>query len=306
MSAEVTPADDRPLGQAVQQTRCRNCGYVLGDPRPKFCAACGQDTSLKAPTVGEFIQHLGGNYVAMEGALWRTLALLLFRPGRLTLEYLAGRKRRYVLPVRLYLTISLFTLLLLRFTGAIQIPELDVDGKRFDAKPGTNLTFIEVDSARAGVDKNGVFYCEGLPDWMCRKLGYRFDLDPKNLKRQLSEAPERFVSHWGTAMFLLLPMFALWLKLVFIDRHRRYTEHLVFALHLHAFWFAMVLLALVGNPLLRALAALAIPIYTQMAQQRVYGGRWWLGLLRSVLLILLYGSTVSVALLLVMIWTVLS
>lgn len=294
------------MGQAVQQTRCRNCNYVLGEPRPKFCAACGQDSSPKAPTVGEFIQHLGGNYVAMEGALWRTLALLLFRPGRLTQQYLAGRKRRYVLPVRLYLTISLFTLLLIRFSGAIQIPDLDLDGKRFDAKPGTDLTFIDIDKARAGVDKNGVFFCEGLPQWMCRKLAYRFDLDPKNLKRQLSEAPERFISHWGTAMFLLLPMYALWLKLVYIDRHMRYTEHLVYALHVHAFWFAMIALALLGSPWLRVLALLAVPIYTQRAQQRVYGGRWWLGLLRSALLILLYGSTVSVALILVMIWTVLS
>jgi len=306
LSAETSLAEGRPLGQAVQQTRCRNCSFVLGEPRPKFCAACGQDTSPKPPTVGEFIQHLGGNYVAMEGALWRTLALLLFRPGRLTLEYLAGRKRRYVQPVRLYLTISVLTLLLFRFSGAIQFPDVRPDGKPIEFKPGPDLTFIDVGAARAGVDKDGVFYCEGLPPWMCSKLGYRFDLDPKNLKRQLSEAPERFLSHWGTAMILLLPMFALWLKLVFIDRHLRYTEHMVFALHLHAFWFAMTALALVGHPLVAALALLAVPIYTQLAQQRVYGGRWWLGLLRSAMLITLYSSTVAVVLILVMIWTVLS
>lgn len=306
MSAETSEAGGTPLGRAVQQTRCRNCNYVLGEPRPKYCAACGQDTSPKAPTVGEFIQHLGGNYVAMEGALWRTLALLLFRPGRLTMEYLSGRKRRYVLPVRLYLTISVLTLLLIRFSGAIQFPETRPDGKPIEFRPGTDTTFIDVGTARAGVDAKGAFFCEGLPPWVCRKLAYRFDADPKNLKRQLHEAPERFIGHWGTAMFLLLPMFALWLKLVYIDRHMRYTEHLVYALHVHAFWFAMIALALVGGGAVAALAFLAVPVYTQWAQQRVYGGRKWLGLLRSLLLMLLYGTTVSVALILVMIWTLLS
>lgn len=294
------------LGQAVQQARCRNCGYVLGEPRPKFCAACGQDTSPKPPTVGEFIQHLGGNYVAMEGALWRTLALLLFRPGRLTQEYLAGRKRRFVLPVRLYLTISVLTLLLMRFSGALEIPAVRPDGRPIEFKPGRDLTFVDAGSMRAGVNEKGAFYCEGLPTGLCQRLGQRFDADPKTLRRELSEAPGRFIGHWGTAMFLLLPMFALWLKLVFIDRHMRYTEHLVFALHVHAFWFAMVALALVGSSLVGALALLAVPVYTQMAQQRVYGGRWWLGLLRAMLLIVLYSTTVSVALILVMIWTVLS
>ena len=45
-------------------------------------------------------------------------------------------------------------------------------------------------------------------------------------------------------MFVLLPGFALWLKLAYLNRRMRYTEHLVFALHVHAFWFAALLLTL--------------------------------------------------------------
>ena len=46
--------------------------------------------------------------------------------------------------------------------------------------------------------------------------------------------------------FVMLPAFALWLKLAYLDRRLRYTEHLVFALHLHAFGFLMLALMLPG------------------------------------------------------------
>lgn len=66
---------------------------------------------MRPPTIGEFAQQFGGSVMATEGALWRTLVLLFTRPGQLTREYLAGRRRHYVLPLRLYLTVSLVALL---------------------------------------------------------------------------------------------------------------------------------------------------------------------------------------------------
>ena len=87
---------------------CRNCGAVPvpQTPPPHFCARCGQERTLHPPTLMEFLHEFVGHYVALEGPLWRSLALLLGRPGRLTREYLEGRRRRYVLPLRLYLSAS--------------------------------------------------------------------------------------------------------------------------------------------------------------------------------------------------------
>mgnify|MGYP001057476860 CR=1 FL=1 len=85
----------------------------LAVPRPRFCPVCGQETNLRPPRLGEFLQQFGGAYFATEGALWRTLKLLLFKPGELTRQYLAGRRKHYVLPLRLYLTISLAISLLM-------------------------------------------------------------------------------------------------------------------------------------------------------------------------------------------------
>jgi len=95
---------------------------------------------------------------------------------------------------------------------------------------------------------------------------------------------------------VLLPTFALWLKLAYRNRRLRYTEHLVFALHVHAFWFVALLFTLPGLDLLTALALLTVPVYTLMAMKRVYGGRAWPRLWRAGLVSLLYGTTLALAL----------
>ena len=84
---------------------CRNCGTHVGAAR--FCGACGQSTTLHPLTVREFFHEFITHNVALEGALWRTLKALLLHPGSLTVEYLAGRRARYIAPLRLYLSFSL-------------------------------------------------------------------------------------------------------------------------------------------------------------------------------------------------------
>ena len=282
---------------------CPNCGRRHDVPLPAYCAACGQETTLRPPTLGEFVQQFGGNYFAAEGALWRTLKLLLTRPGALTREYLAGRRRRYVLPLRLYLTVSLVALVLLRFAGpgiAIDVPP---DTAAEIARAGKDeLVIVAFDNGpRLGIEK-GRFFCQKLPAAVCRHFQRKLDLDPKAMSRELELASERFVSHWGTAMFLLVPMFALWCKLAWLNRRLHYTEHLVYALHLHAFWFAAIAVAQLPLPLLKPLVGAAMPAYALLASHRVYGGRWMPTLLRNAAVAIAYGVTLMIALGVVSLW----
>jgi hypothetical protein len=287
-------------------------------PLPKFCGDCGQETRLRAPTLLEFLQQLGGAYVSTEGALWRTLWRLLLQPGQLTLEYLAGRRKRYVLPLRLYLTISVLALLTLRLVSSGKI---EANPKAFAPPPAAAAASVrtsrtadeESDPApqplrnvqmgglgghQAGL-RNGVFFCEKLPDSVCKRLERRLTLNPADMAKEAVQLSERALNNLGATLFVLLPCFALWLKLVFWDRRLHYTEHLVFALHLHAFWFAMLLLALapflpVGP--LAAITGAASAIYALVALQRVYQTRWWSTALRAFVLLLLNASSIALVL----------
>lgn len=276
---------------------CSNCFHPLAEPPLNYCGHCGQETRVRPPTLMDFLQQFGGAYFSTEGALWRTLRLLLLRPGQLTLEYLAGRRRHYVLPLRLYLTISLIALLALKIGGGLALErEVERTGTttafRLDTDGDTQL--VDIGSWRAGI-AGGRFYCENLPGNTCERLRRRLDQsrDAAGQLLELQAAKDRFMSHGGTAMFVLLPCFALWTQLLFIDRKRYYTEHLVFALHLHAFWFLMVLLAVATPPWGRDAAMLASAIYPLVALQRVFGTRWWSTGLRALALFLINLTTIS-------------
>jgi nitrate reductase NapE component len=96
---------------------CRNCGAAAPG---RYCPACGQETALLLPTAGAFLREAAGRYVALDGRLARTLFHLLFRPGFLTNEYFAGRRRRYIRPARLFLVLALALFAVLRIASEAQ------------------------------------------------------------------------------------------------------------------------------------------------------------------------------------------
>jgi hypothetical protein len=106
-----------------------------------------------------------------------------------------------------------------------------------------------------------------------RRLTQVGHLPPREAVRIVAADLFRYAPH---VMFVLLPIFALLLKLLYVRRRRYYAEHFVFALHLHAFFYAMFLLSL----LLRwgwgdALPLFWMPVYTWIGMKRVYAQGWF-------------------------------
>ncbi len=131
MSAPAEAMTDLP-----PTAQCRDCGAALVD-EAAFCARCGQETQIRLPRVFDFLREAADETIGLSGRLPRTLGLLLFRPGRLTTEYIAGRRQRYVRPMRLYLSVSLvfFGLLGLATSdlGWVSAPSIEDDAKRLEA-----------------------------------------------------------------------------------------------------------------------------------------------------------------------------
>ena len=85
MAANV---DTAPAGME----RCVSCNALLSGP---YCSRCGERTlEPEALTLRHFLVHtVAHELLNVDGALWRTLRLLFVHPGRLSLEYAAGRRR---------------------------------------------------------------------------------------------------------------------------------------------------------------------------------------------------------------------
>ena len=286
---------------------CRNCGT----PAPlKFCPECGQETTLHPPTLGEFLHEFVGHYVALEGTLWRTLWLLMLRPGRLTREYLDGRRRRYVLPLRLYLTASFVFFLVLKLVASSVHPEVDVraDGRKLAmAEYEAEVASAVAEASPGAASGAATPKFEVMQNNACGRPGQRactrLEASLNDSLRRLQEHPQEAMAHmrehalhWAPyAIFVLLPAFAGIMLLTYRSRRMTYGEHFVFSLHLHAFWCVAGLVLIVLPNGIADLFQLAVMLYGVWAMHETYGGRWWTTVLRALFVVTLYGFVLTAA-----------
>ncbi len=78
---------------------CLNCGTALVGA---YCHACGQSGHIHS-SIGAFMHDLLHGALHFEGKMWRTLPMLVLRPGRLTRRYIEGARARFVSPMALFL-----------------------------------------------------------------------------------------------------------------------------------------------------------------------------------------------------------
>ena len=213
-----------------------------------FCPQCGQkNIDLERP-LPELIAEAIREAFDVDGRALRTLWTLIRRPGVLTSEFLAGRRKLYSPPFRLYLVISL-----LFFVVAAWVA-------------GRGLLLIE---------------------------GQTLEADAVGQARLFSDYVPRL-------MFVLLPVFALLLKIAF--RHRLYFDHLIHSLHLHSAAYIVIALML---PLEQPVSALGPATVIQFALfmylfasfvislQHVYRARWPVAATKAIGILLGYMGLVA-------------
>jgi len=273
--------------------QCANCGTLAPGA---YCPSCGQDTRERLPTFRQFMREATGRYVAYDGKFWKTLAALLLRPGFLTREYLAGRRRRYIGPARLFLVSSLVLFAALRFVSE----SINID----DA-----VQFEPETAPRSGVESDELITLDGdlnlkltdLPGTseLLRKPIARFNSLPRAQK--LEQIRAGALRYGPYAVFALLPAFAGLQKLLYLGRRRRYParprlygEHMVFAAHNHAFLFVVgALLCGVPAGWMRGALWLWVIVYLAWSTRAVYGGSWPGIAARATVLVIAYSILFS-------------
>jgi len=121
-------------GQISHIENCLNCGMALGG---QYCGNCGQRSRSRLISLWELVSDAFGDLFELDSRIWRTVVPLLVRPGKLTYDYLQGRRARFMPPFRTYLVLSILFFLVLLFD-----PKEDF-GIFYDPEPDTPEETLE-------------------------------------------------------------------------------------------------------------------------------------------------------------------
>ncbi len=355
-------------------THCENCAAPLSG---EYCAQCGQHAIDYRRSLFQVVVDAADSFLNWDTKFVTSLGVLITRPWRLTNDFNAGRRVRYIHPLRLYLLASIAFFLLAKLinlapsnAGNLTIDLSTEDRAAIDASldklvaPDSPLrpeqrAKIETARARFLQPEGSVIPDERKKlDTLISRLPRLADKDElgrtdlEKLDRILAQIPDEapaaaegpspangltlpaspsptaapifqydgagndgspfgawlekrvkekvgedgtkvqlfldtLRSNIPTMMLVCIPFFAFILKFLYLFRRRYYIEHLVYALHIHAFaYMATVAITLLGMGTLRVLPAaqpflavvltLAAVVLVFLSVRRVYGQGWLL------------------------------
>ena len=244
---------------------CYNCSAPLSGA---YCAVCGQKALPLNPGLHDFLHDFVHEMLHVDGKIFRSVRTLFLSPGLLTREQFEGRRARWISPIRLYLIFSLV------YFALASVPS--------DAG-------ILVTVNRAGTDAE--------TEQAFRRLGFQNEQEFQDVLRHTW-------SHWAPrVMFLLVPLFAWLVNRASRSSALRYPQHLYFALHVHAVWFAAGAVSVAARAapwpivprMVGPLAVLYGLAYVVLAFRTAYGGTIGQALRRSAVVVAVYWFAVILA-----------
>ena len=328
---------------------CLNCGAIV---QGHYCQDCGQENVEPKETFWHMITHFFYDITHFDGSFFITLMDLLFKPGFLSSEYMKGRRKAYLHPVRMYVfTSAVFFLVFFSLfavkeqniaepnvtvlmqakeealkkaktrqdtlninlaSGIFKIPDslkppepplADSGRRHINTQGGFNINFgNNVSDYRSIHEYDSVQ--KTLPEkerdnWFVRlitrksiSLNEKYHGDQKMIAVKLIE---KFTHSIPYLLFVSLPLYALFLKLLYVRRKQFYfADHGVFLIHLYIFTFLLMLFYFLldkinetvhwsGIDILQVILLLTGVFYVLKAMKNFYKQGWGKTVLKFIL-----------------------
>ena len=230
------------MSSELSNNQCVTCGEPLQET---YCYKCGEKVfDRKELSLWNYSKEVAHQLTSLDAKIFKTIRLLVCRPGFLTKEYLMGRRTKYIRPMRLYLSFSM--LYFFTFSYFSQAALIDIRNiERFDFT-GKLAPAVAIKKAASTLPENAFFHA------INQELNNKIAL----------------------LLFLLIFAYALFFKILFWQKKKYFVEHLIFCLHLMSFSFFRDVLILplylhnkAGGFLF---ALLTTVVYLFMAVRQVY------------------------------------
>lgn len=235
--------------QPLMLEECLNCGSKKIE---KYCAHCGQKAQATKQPLKIFVSDTVETLFNIDSRWLRTLKDLFVHPGKVTKEYIKGKRAQYLPPLRVYLSISIIYFLLIQL-----------------------------------VDSNQIFFINFSSD----------DGESSDLGTVIQYA-----------LFLLVPLFALYARLFHWKRKAFYVEYLIFSFHIHTIWFVFLMIELLTvwlstnfeqewvsiiAMILSVPAQAATYIYLVIYLRKTFSQKWSTAIIKSLGIMILYMLTLG-------------
>jgi hypothetical protein len=290
-----SPAPRRFFGRQKTQrpplTHCENCGAPLSG---HFCAQCGQPAIDYRRSFRHVLADLLNEFLNWDSKFFATIGMLLLRPWKLTNQFLAGHRVRYVHPLRLYLLASILFFFAVNY-WAKAIPSaphrfspneraaIEAELKDKDvppevrakvenalqsassaeseqaeqpalATPTPNRTTTP--SVETSPTSERAFFQSGTPSTPFEKwLETRAKEKMGEHGTNMQLFIKTLISNLPYMMLCCIPLFALVLKILYVRRKIFYIDHLIYALHIHSFAYLATILIILATIGLNQVAA---------------------------------------------------
>lgn len=291
---------------------CGNCGAPLYG---KYCHACGQPVEGLVRHFGSVLGDVVDSLFNIDARILHTLLPLYFRPGQLSLDYFAGKRARYVTPFRLVFFLAITAFLAIQLadhsstSSLVQFQTPSIGGATSKSIAGGAPPETHFGNGNIRFNGKIVWNRESMPlhavwlpgfanEWLNDAIEHArnnlHEMNSGNATQARSAAQRLVDGAFAVApqvLFVLLPVFALLLEIFYIFKKRMYMEHLIVAMHSHAFLMLSVLVLVVLNLLrdvtvphaawlggvlafLHGAAWLWMLTYLFLMQKRVYRQGW--------------------------------
>jgi hypothetical protein len=317
-------------------THCENCGAQL---QGHWCGQCGQAAVDYRRSFRHVVADVLESFLNWDSKFFTTIALLVLKPWRLTNEFLAGKRVRYVNPLRLYLLASILFFFAVNY-GAKDLrlqpgklspkdrAELEADLKKGDLPPAAReqleALLLESPSPSSSPQSTSPSPTTNVPSpspapetdkqrQEYGKIGERpfvvFDQakSTTSFERWIEARAKEKMGEHGTKMGLFIatlfsnlpymmlcciPLFAFVLKILYICRRIFYIDHLIYALHIHTFFYVgtmLIVLSTIGlnrtapGPIAGGIIALlwiAFVVQIFLSIRRVYRQGWFFSIFK--------------------------
>ncbi|MDX1543671.1 MAG: DUF3667 domain-containing protein [Christiangramia sp.] len=329
---------------------CLNCGHPL-KLTDRFCSRCGQMNSTKKLSFNDFFSEFFSGVFAYDSRFRRTLRVLLFKPGKISKDYINGMRMHYANPFRFYLSASILFFLLFGITfnfgdelnqrdrdsfdqqsrviipatrqagldsikKIVAYPTLELDTIKIDTTPRTykdkyiSQNEIDTMSALSALGRKIELYYafqdeteirnaeramdslqhehSGYNHWLYKKA-----VDAGTFRQNPKLFFDYFISKLPFIIFFYLPVFALFIWLLYLRRPFNYMEHLIFAFHIQTMFFvlygtALLIELIVGGNWAITVANFVFLFYLYKGMRKFYGQGRVKTILKFILLNLIF------------------